>query len=361
MNSILVVGAGSVGSLIGAAFVEAGYKVTFAGKPQSDRTENLKEHGLRLSYPDREQLHIPSSSQVRFVDTSIDLNKKFDTIVVAVKSNNLIKVASYIEAHSTPDTVLIHAQNGIPYWWFNNDSYLYSLNKSLIDKINRKRRLNAVDKGGVLQKSIGDRLIVGCVVKAPCHKTVDGHIIVKKPPKIFLGLTKNNDRYLEKKPSLQNLCYLLSQTGLTTVYTDEIRVAVCNKLAINLTTNVLSALTGKVIADLTENCGTNSLIKTVIAETNYIFGFYGIKPEDLPTEQAIYSYIKAPGSQTHLPSLAQDFSQRKPGETELITAPVEMAQIACLRVPTLYCLSELLRLGQEHGTQITRESLVHVL
>ena len=108
-------------------------------------------------------------------------------------------------------------------------------------------------------------------------------------------------------------------------------------------------MTGRVIADLTSNHYTNSLIKTAIAETNHIFSYYGIKPEDLPTEQAIYAYIKAPGSQSHLPSLAQDFAQHKSGEINLITALVEMAQIAHLQVPTLSSLSELLRLGQNYS------------
>ena len=361
MNDILVVGAGSVGTLMGAALFEAGFKVTFAGKPGSDYTERLQQKGLKLSYAHGEGLQIPPTHpRVKFVDTATNLNNKFDTIIVAVKSNTLIKVATYIKAHSTKNTILIHAQNGIPYWWFNNENYLTSLNECLLNKINSYRHLNTVDHNGVLQKNIGDRLVVGCVVKAPCHRTENGQIVVKKPPQLILGLTKDNCRYLRKKAFVQNLCEVFSATGLTATYTNNIRAAVCNKLAINLTTNVLSALTGRVIADLTNNYYTNSLIKIVISETNYVFGFYGIKREDLPTEQAIYSYIKTPGSQSHLPSLAQDFSQHKPGEINLITAPVEMAQIAQLKVPTLSSLSELLRLCQTYSIK-NHQGKSHIL
>lgn len=348
-NNVLIVGAGSVGALIGASLSKTGFKITFAGNPASNYTKKLKKRGLQLFYADGNKLQILPSSRVRFVDTATDLNEKFNIIIVAVKSNNLIKVASYIKAHSTPNTILIHAQNGIPYWWFDSDRYLASLNKSLGDRLSSRRYLNTVDRNGILQKNLGDRIIVGCVVKAPCQKSAAGQIQIRKPPRLVLGLTENSDRGLKHRATLQSLCNSLSQNGLTATYTDKIRAAVCNKLAVNVTTNVLSALTGRVIADLTANSHTNSLIQTVIAETNYIFSFYGINSEDLPTEQAVYSYIKAPGSQSHLPSLAQDLSQHKPGEISLITALVEMAQIASLEVPTLSSLSELLKLCQTYS------------
>ena len=350
MDNILIIGAGSVGALIGATLVKANCKITFAGKPSSDYTQKIASHGLKLFFANGKKLHIdPSHPRVRFVDTATNLREKFDIIFVAVKSNNLIRVASYIEAHSTPDTILVHAQNGIPYWWFNDSNYLASLNENLQDKLNEYCHLSTVDNKGIVQKKLGDRIVVGCVVKAPCQKSPEGAIQIKKPPRLILGLTKDNNRYQKHRATIQNLCDLFSPTHLAATYTNNIRAAVCNKLAINVTTNVLSALTGRVIADLTSNHYTNCLIKTAIAETNHIFSYYGIKPEDLPTEQAIYDYIKAPGSQSHLPSLAQDFAQHKSGEINLITAPVEMAQIAHLQVPTLSSLSELLRLGQNYS------------
>ncbi|WP_319419428.1 ketopantoate reductase family protein [Pleurocapsa sp. FMAR1] len=349
MNNILVIGAGSVGALMGASLFKAGLKITFAGKPNSDYTKQLKNKGLQLSCANSESLWIsPSHPRVKFVDTATDLSEKFEIIIVAVKSNNLSKVAFYIKAHSNPDTILIHAQNGIPYWWFNNDNYLSTLDENLFDKLSSHRYLNTVDSNGILQKNLGDRTIVGCVVKAPCQRTKQGKIQVNKPPRLILGLTKS-DRHNLKQQTIQSLCDTFSQHGIAATYTDKIRAAVCNKLALNIITNVLSALTGRVIGDLTTNYHTNSLIETVIAEANHIFCCYGIKPEDLPTEQAIYAYIKTPGSQSHLPSLAQDFSQRKPGEVSLITAPVEMAEIAQLKVPTLFSLSELLKICQTYS------------
>lgn len=361
MNSILIVGVGCVGALMGASLIKAGWQITFAGKPESEYTQKLKAQGIKIRYSHGERYQIlPSHPQINFVDTATNLGKIFDLIIVAVKSNNLLQVASYIKAHSNPSTILIHAQNGIPYWWFNNDQYLTTLDRSLLPRLSSRPYLDTVDKNGILQKNLGDRIIVGCVVKAPCQRSVTGQIEIRKPPQLILGLTTPRDLHLQEQTMVQNLCRTFSQHGVAAVYTNNIRVAVCNKLAINLTTNVLSALTGKVIADLTANHVTNSLTRTIVAELNRIFLVYGVEPQDLPSKEAIYSYIMAPGSQTHLPSLAQDLSQHKPGEINLITAPVEMAKIARLKVPTLSSLSELLKLCQTYSLK-NPEGKSHIL
>lgn len=360
MNKVLVIGAGSVGTLIGMSLVQAGFKVTFAGKPESNHTKLIAKQGLKIIYPTNKIYRItPNFSNVSFTNTQKYLPEKFPLIIVALKSNDLEKTISYIKHHSTPESIIVHAQNSIPYWWFNDETYLQSLDVKLSQKINNRPYLNSVDREGVILKNIGDRQIVGCVVQAPCHKTKDGFIKVKKPPKLIMGLTKSNAP-IATREIVKKLCQTFSSHNLPAIYTDNIRAAVYNKLAINATTNVLSALTGKVIGDLTANYLTNNLIKKIIEEINYVFQCYGIQQKDLATEFKVYSYILAPGSQKHLPSLAQDFLQHRQGEVSLITAPVEMAEIAEIEVPTLSSLAKLLQLGQTY-TLNTSNDKSHIL
>ena len=348
MNKVLVIGAGCVGTLIGVTLVQAGFKVTFAGRPESSYTKLIEKQGLQIIYPTGKSYNIAANLDcVSFTDTQKYLPEKFPLIIVALKSNDLVKTISYIKNHSTPETIIVHAQNGIPYWWFNDETYLQSLDTKLSKRVNNRLYLDSVDCQGIISKTIGDRQIVGCVVKAPCHKSKDGYIEVKKSPKLIIGLTKAKTS-IATQQIVKKLCHTFSSYGLLTSYTDNIRAAVCKKLAINATTNVLSALTGKVIGDLTTNYLTNNLIKTVIEEINYIFQTYGIHSKELATEFQVYSYIQTPGSQRHLPSLAQDFSQHRQGEVNLITAPVEMAEIAEIEVPTLSSLAKLIQLGQTY-------------
>jgi 2-dehydropantoate 2-reductase len=151
------------------------------------------------------------------------------------------------------------------------------------------------------------------------------------------------------------LCELLSNYGLETTYKEKIRAEVCNKLAINLATNVLAALTGCVISELTANPLVNSLIITMMAEIKQIFLTYGIERANLPSEAKVYAYITEPGSQRHLPSLAQDFARHQPGEIDLITAPLEMAEIAGIRTPIITSLAKLLQFGQNYALDSSNE------
>lgn len=355
MDKILIIGAGSIGTLIGASLLKAGFDVTFAGRSGSAYTAKIKRHGLSILYPSGEQFWIASSrARIRFVDTDEELKEKFKLIIVAVKSHHLASVTSYIRSHSTKDTILFHAQNGIPYWWFDDSTYLSSLNPTLLNKFNTCRYLNSVDRDGKILESLGDRTLVGCVIKAPCGKTASNKIEVKKPPKMIIGLTKSESNY-QQKQKIWQLCNLFSTYGLETSYTTKIRAEVCNKLAINISTNVLSALTGCIISELTSNFYINKLIENILSEINKIFQFYAIEKANLPTREKIYSYIKQPGSQKHLPSLAQDFSQHKQGEVSLIAALVEMAQIAEIQIPILFSLSQLLWLGQTYALNNSNE------
>lgn len=353
IGKVLIVGAGSIGALIGSALIKAGLNVTFAGRPHSRYTERIKCSGLTIAYPCGKIFSISPPSEkseqgnVRFVDTQQKLKEKFDLIVVAVKSNCLASVKSYINAHATKDTIIFHAQNGIPYWWFNEDRYLSSLSPILVHEVAHRPYLDSIDPKGIILRTLGDRCLVGCVIKAPCSKTAAGHVEVRKPPRMILGLT-NTDKYSYQEQNIRQLCEIFSTYGLETAYSSNIRVEVCNKLAINATTNILSALTGSLISKLTSNVDSNNLIRTILQEINQVFQVYGINEADLPTEGKLYSYINQPGSQKHLPSLAQDFYHHRQGEVNLITAPVEMAKIAGIDVPTLSSLAELLKLGQRH-------------
>ena len=349
INKVLIVGAGSIGALIGLALIKAGINVTFAGRSQSKYTEKIKDNGLTILYPSGQKFCIsPSLPNVRFVDHQQNLPEKFDLIVVAVKSNRLASVKSYINSYATKDTILFHAQNGIPYWWFNDNKYLSSLEPNLANRLVRRPYLESVDPEGTILRNLSDRCLVGCVIKAPCSKTADGCIEVRKTPQMTLGLS-NTNKYSFQEQKIKQLCQIFSNHGLRTTYANNIRAEVCNKLAINVTTNILSALTACLVSELTSSANTNNLIKTILKEINQVFQAYGIKNTDLPTEEKLYSYINQPGSQRHLPSLAQDFSRHQTGEVSLITAPVEMAKIADINVPTLDSLAELLNLSQTYA------------
>lgn len=48
MDNILIIDAGSIGTLIGVSLIKAGLTVTFAGKPESNYTKLIEKRGLRI-------------------------------------------------------------------------------------------------------------------------------------------------------------------------------------------------------------------------------------------------------------------------------------------------------------------------
>jgi 2-dehydropantoate 2-reductase len=195
---------------------------------------------------------------------------------------------------------------------------------------------------------LGDRHLVGCVVKAPSSKVESGYIDIKKIPKIVLGIT--NTKYDQAEfINLSEFCDQLTRNGLDTQNTTKIRAEICKKLAVNITTNTLAALTSKNTAALTDNPLSKTLIVDMLEEANQVFKAFNIDVQDLPTQQELFTYIEDPGSQNHLPSLAQDFYKHQAGELTVIEAPVEMARISGLRVPILESVLALLKAGQDYA------------
>jgi ketopantoate reductase len=354
-HDVLIVGPGPIGAMLGVPLVRAGYNVTFAGRASSPHTHYIQEHGLKIRYPSGDIFTIsPQQKNVHFTDTVSKLNCKFSLIIAAVKSNNLLNVSPYIHEHSDCNSILVHAQNGIPYWWFNDHTYLSQLGKNVLNQIRDRQYLEAVDPAGQIFDLLGDRHIIGCVIKAPSSKLDLGSIDIKKPPKVILGLT-NIQAYNEADfASLSEFCAQLTRDGLCAQHSTNIRAEICKKLSVNLSTNTLAALTSKITASLTGSPLFKKLIVYMLEEANKVFRAFNIYEQDLPTQQELFTYITDPGSQKHLPSLAQDFCKRQIGELNLIAAPVEMAKIAGIKTPILESVLELLRAGQDYvlGHQI---------
>lgn len=348
-NNVLVVGAGPVGAMIGSPLVKAGYNVTFAGRPGSSHTDHICKYGLKICYPYGNVFTIsPHLKNVKFTDTFNIEGRGFDLIIIAVKSNHLLDVLSCIRYHSSRDSILVHAQNGIPYWWFHDNEYVSHLDTKILDRIQKGRYLSCTDPSGKILELLGDRHLMGCVVKAPSSKIKSGYVDIKKTPKILLGLTNQTNDKADLR-SLSEFCVQLTQNGLLSQNTSNIRAEICKKLAVNLTTNTLAALTSRNTADLTNNPLSKTLIVDMLEEANKIFKMFNIDEQDLATQQELFSYLEDPGSQKHLPSLAQDFCKHQAGEINVIDAPVEMARIAGLRVPILESVSALLKAGQDYA------------
>ena len=140
-----IYGAGAVGGMIGGLLAQAGATVSMVARDKTLAT--LQRDGLTIITAG-ETVRIP----VRASAHPEELGPQ-DFVVVAVKAPALPEVASRIGPLLGPDTAVMTAMNGVPWWFFAND------NGSLVS-----RRLKTIDPDGAIGRVIPASRVIGCAV-----------------------------------------------------------------------------------------------------------------------------------------------------------------------------------------------------
>jgi 2-dehydropantoate 2-reductase len=122
-KKIAVLGAGAIGSSIGADLTEAGYDVTIVDQWPA-QVEKLKSDGIRVRMTDRE-VHVPVHA-LHLCDLA-SARLDFDIVFLAVKSNDHRWLAEFIKPYLKSDGVLVPTQNG-----FNDDSIAEVLGRNRV-------------------------------------------------------------------------------------------------------------------------------------------------------------------------------------------------------------------------------------
>lgn len=107
--NILVIGAGTIGCIVGGYLAGSGYNVLLAdGWPAN--VEALNQKGIKVSGSRGE--HSFPAKAVLFNELK-DLNQKFDFIFISVKSYDTSTFLGEIHRFLKPETIVISTQNGI--------------------------------------------------------------------------------------------------------------------------------------------------------------------------------------------------------------------------------------------------------
>jgi 2-dehydropantoate 2-reductase len=106
---VCIYGAGAIGGWIGSGLARAGCSVSVVARGAT--LQALQMHGLRLNQGGKVTAQAVASSAV-----PADLGVQ-DVVVLAVKAPSLPEVARHIAPLLGPDTLVLTAMNGVP-WWF---------------------------------------------------------------------------------------------------------------------------------------------------------------------------------------------------------------------------------------------------
>lgn len=215
-----IYGLGSIGGFLGYHLATAGFDVSAVARGAT--LAAIRERGLRFKSRDRS-----GTVAVRASEDPRSLGRQ-DLVVIAVKAYSMPEVARGIGPLLGPDTMVLPAMNGVP-WWF-----CQGIGGPLDGAV-----LKSVDPGRRIASAIPAGSVVGCVV----------HIAASCPePALVAG--GDSRRLVIGEPSggltprLESLAASLSAAGLAPEVSTDIRTDLWYKLWGNLTMNPISVLTG---------------------------------------------------------------------------------------------------------------------
>jgi len=217
---VCIVGAGAIGGLIGARLA-ASTDCEVSALARGETLAALNAEGWRLKQGDRlvtGKAHASSDAR--------ELGPQ-DLVVVAVKAPSMAPIAAQIGALLKPDTIVLPAMNGVP-WWFSEGLPAVG-----------EQPLQSVDPGGAIARAIPLRHVIGCVVHLSAATTEPGLVQHRNGMGLIVGEPDGST-----SARLETLHELLVKAGFDVTSSDAIRHDIWYKLWGNMTMNPVSAITG---------------------------------------------------------------------------------------------------------------------
>src|SRR5919202_4932788 len=169
---ICVYGAGAVGGLMAAWLSRCGHEVSVVAR--GAQLEAIRLSGLRL--------RSDGATQACAVKAESDpsLLGPQDYVLVTVKAQSLTQVAESIAPLLGRETSIVTAMNGVPWWFFHRLPYAEKAGKGA-------ERLESLDPGGKLTRSMPTERIVGCVIHLAASTPEPGLVSHNMGRKLILG------------------------------------------------------------------------------------------------------------------------------------------------------------------------------
>ncbi|EGI76502.1 2-dehydropantoate 2-reductase [Hylemonella gracilis ATCC 19624] len=322
-RNVCIYGAGAIGGWIGAGLAAAGLKLNVVARGAT--LEALRRDGLRLSHQG-----VTTAHAVRAESEPARLGVQ-DLVVIAVKAPGLAEVARHIAPLLGPDTVVLTAMNGVPWWFFHGFGERW-----------QGTPLRSVDPEGAIARAIPAAQVVGSVVHASCTLDGPGHVRRHAGNKLILGEPAGGTSV-----RLSALADLLTHAGFEAPVSPQIQKDVWYKLWGNMTVNPVSALTGASTDRILDDELVRGFITAVMLEAKEIGARLGIPITDSPQDR--HAVTRKLGA--FKTSMLQDVEAGRPVELDALVAAVrELGQLTGVATPSTDALLGLARLhARTHG------------
>jgi 2-dehydropantoate 2-reductase len=315
-----VLGAGAIGAYVGAALARGGADVTLIAR--GDHLQAMAEHGVRVHSPRGDfEAHPAATSEITAIADA-------DVVVLGVKAYSLPALAPRIGELLRPDAVVVAAQNGIPWWYFQRHGGPLE-----------GRIVQSVDPGGVVSRAIRPDQVVGCVVYCSTEIAAPGVIRHIEGTRFSIGTPGG-----EPSDVCRSIAAAFTAGGLKCPVDADLRPQIWLKLVGNVAFNPITTITRATLGGLAASPHAVGFVRTVMEECAAVAGALGI---ELPVslDRRLEAGL-AVGD--HRTSMLQDWEAGKPLETDCMTAAVvEIAGMVDVPVPNVEALHELTKAVEE--------------
>jgi 2-dehydropantoate 2-reductase len=316
-HKVCIYGAGAIGGWIGARLAAQGLTVNAVARGAT--LAALQQQGLCLREGATEQ-----SVPVRAVAEPAELGVQ-DLVVLAVKAPALADVALRIAPLLGPDTVVLTAMNGVPWWFFQGFGGALAAT-----------RLMAVDPTGAIAAAIPASQVIGAVVHASCSLDAPGVVRHHFGRGLILGEPSG-----AASPRVQALAALLTAAGFEASVSAQIQRDVWYKLWGNMTVNPISALTGATTDLILDDPLVRDFVSGVMLEARDIGARIGIPISQQPEDR--HAVTRKLGA--FKTSMLQDVEAGRPVELDALVGVVrELGQLTGVATPLTDALLGLARL-----------------
>lgn len=256
-----------------------------------------------------------------------------DLVIVTVKGPALASVAPAIAALCGPNTVVLSAMNGVPWWFFDG---LPGPCEGL--------SLRSVDADGGIAHWIPSQRVIGCVVHGTSQAPAPGHVQPAGPLRLIIGRPTGARA---EDSALKAVQSVLADAGFEVSLSARIQQDVWFKLWGNLTMNPVSALTGATGDRILDDPLVRAFCSAVMLEANAIGTAFGIPIHSSPEER--HALTRKLGS--FKTSMLQDAQAGRALELDSVVGAVrEIGQHLGLATPNIDALLGLTRLmAQQRG------------
>ena len=313
---ICIFGAGAIGGYLAVELALAGNEVCAIAR--GPHLEAIRKNGLTLRIGGKEKnAKIPAS------DNPADFGPQ-DYVICALKAHQSHESAGQFAPLLGPDTAMVTAMNGIPWWYFYKEGSKFE-----------GRHLESVDAGARQWNLIGPERAIGCVVDPACEVVAPGVIEHHEFNRFILGEPDGTESERVRK-----LSDIMKQANFDAPIRNAIRWNVWLKLWGNVCFNPISALTHATLDQITSGA-LREVCKKAIYEAKAVTEALNIFIPEEMIERRLNVAGKTVG---HKMSMLQDLERHRSMEIDaLVTAVQELGRLTGTPTPTIDILLALVQ------------------